>query len=60
MKPKYCARFSARLLLIKKANRSGENPDEVLKTAESSLSESGKRIRQTAKNQLKKIRGPSA
>ncbi len=62
MKPKYGARFSAQLLLIRKTNRSGENPDAVLKTAAASLSESSRRIKQTAKNQLKKkeTRGPSS
>jgi hypothetical protein len=51
---KYCARFRDQLLLIRKAIRSEEDPDEALKSSEPSFSESRKRIKQALRNQIKK------
>jgi hypothetical protein len=51
---KYCARFRDQLLLIRKAIRSEEDPDEALKPSEPSFSESRKRIKQALRNQIKK------
>ena len=51
---KYCARFSDQLLLIRKAIRSEEGPDEELRPSESSFSEPRERIKQTLRDQLKK------
>jgi len=47
---KYCARFSGQLLLIGRAIRSQENPDEGLETSDHAFSKSGKRIKQTLKD----------
>jgi hypothetical protein len=51
---KYCARFRDQLLLIRKAIRTEEDPDEDLRSSESSFSEPRERIKQTLRKQLKK------
>jgi hypothetical protein len=51
---KYCARFSDQLLLIRKAIRTEEDPDEELRPPESSFLEPRERIKQTLRNQSKK------
>jgi hypothetical protein len=51
---KYCARFRDQLLLIRKAIRTDEDPDEELKPPESSFSDPRERIKQTLRDQLKK------
>ena len=51
---KYCARFRDQLLLIRKAIRTEEDPDEDLRPSESSFSESWERIKQALRDQLKK------
>jgi hypothetical protein len=51
---KYCARFRDQLLLIRKAIRTEEDPDEDLRPSESSFSESRERIKQALRDQLKK------
>ena len=51
---KYCARFRDQLLLIRKAIRTEEDPDEDLRPSESSFSESRERIKHALRDQLKK------
>jgi len=52
---KYCARFRDQLLLIRKALRSGEDPDEKSAPSDASFAEPRERIKQTLKDQLGKI-----
>ncbi len=49
---KYCTRFRDQLLLIRKAIGSEEDPDEELRSSESSFSEPRERIKQTLRDQL--------
>jgi hypothetical protein len=49
-----CARFRDQLLLIRKAIRTEEDPNEDLKPSESSFSEPRKRIKQKLRDHLKK------
>jgi len=51
---KYCARFRDQLLLIRKAIRTEEDPDEDLRPSESSFPELRERIKQALRDQLKK------
>ncbi len=51
---KYCARFRDQLLLIRKALRTGEGPDETPGPTDASFAEPRERIKQTLIDQLKK------
>jgi len=52
---KYCARFRDQLLLIRKALRTVEDPDEKPGSSDASFEEPNKRIKQTLRDQLEKM-----
>ena len=51
---KYCARFRDQMLLIRKALRTGEDPDEEPGPSDASFAEPRQRIKQALTDQLKK------